>query len=76
MESWTAQSADFGKFYLNSLNLALFLLLNPVFLVVSEGISTVVSDSPHRQRAQAAQGHEQPGHAVSVCQDEGDCKLQ
>ena len=28
---WTAQSADFGKFYLNSLNLAPFLLLNPVY---------------------------------------------
>ena len=27
---WTAQSADFGKFHLNSLNLAPFLLLNPV----------------------------------------------
>ena len=28
---WTAQSADFGKFHLNSLNLAPFLLLNPVW---------------------------------------------
>ena len=27
---WTAQSANFGKFHLNSLNLAPFLLLNPV----------------------------------------------
>ena len=31
---WTAQSAIFGKFYLNSLNLAPFLLLNPVDLLM------------------------------------------
>ena len=30
---WTAQSANFGKFRLNSLNLAPFLLLNPVFVL-------------------------------------------
>ena len=41
-------------------------------LLLSERISIVVSDSPHCQRAEAAQGHEQLGHAISVCQDEGD----
>ena len=47
---WTAQSADFGKFYLNSLNLAPFLLLNPVqresliSQICSSSISRVLSE--------------------------------
>ena len=36
---WTAQSADFGKFYLNSLNLAPFLLLNPVYSFTADDLN-------------------------------------